>query len=554
MNGKENLPQNKQNDQKWMNRFDMKGKNLNNLLQNDVLARQLLKRKAAGNFCERERSDPLDELSYLSAARMSEAIRKKELSPVEVMEHTIRRIEQRNPSLNAFVYTKFDYAMDQAKRLQEQLGAGKVSGGEFCGVPTALKDFLPGKPGWPGSSGGVRALAGAPDAAWSNYARSMEAQGAILVGKTNSPSFAFRGTCDNFLYGPTSTPFDLSRNSGGSSGGSAAAVADGLVPVAEGTDGGGSIRIPAAWCCCYGYKASVGTIPSVNRPNAYAESHPYCFAGAITRTVEDSAMTLNHMAYFDPRDPFSIEYPKRDFRDALKRNIKGMRIAYTLDFGVYAVEPEIAATAARAAQRFAEAGCSVEQVDFRLKRSHNELAECWDDMICINTVDVVESIKRAGVDLMGEHAGDLPEEMRRCIEKAYRGNYLDYARNDAIRTEVYDALQDVFDQYDLILSPTLACDPVPNAKDGNTMGPEYINGEKAERLIGFCLTYFCNFTGHPAASVPAGLSPAGLPVGLQIIGRRFHDADVLAASAAFEQIQPWYHLYERADKRPLLRP
>lgn len=144
LNGKENLPQNKQNDQKWMNRFDMKGKNLNNLLQNDVLARQLLKRKAAGNFCERERSDPLDELSYLSAARMSEAIRKKELSPVEVMEHTIRRIEQRNPSLNAFVYTKFDYAMDQAKRLQSSLAPGRFRAGSSVESPRRLRTFCLG--------------------------------------------------------------------------------------------------------------------------------------------------------------------------------------------------------------------------------------------------------------------------------------------------------------------------------------------------------------------------------------------------------------------------
>ena len=492
----------------------------------------------------------MDGLEYMSAAELAWEIKRKRLSPVEVVDAFIQRIEARNPSLNAVVQKRYEYARKRAKELERALMSGDAKG-DFFGVPTALKDFLPGKPGWTGSFGGIRALKDQVDPAYSNYSQNMEKAGAILMGKTNSPSMAYRGTCDNYLYGPTGNPFNPAYNSGGSSGGSAAAVADGLFPVAEGTDGGGSIRIPAAWCGIYGFKASVGTIPSVARPNAFGDSHPYTFDGALTRTVEDSAMVLNQMAYFDPRDPLSLERPKINYLDALNQSVRGWKIGFTRDFGVFPVEQEIAEIVERAALRFQEAGAIVEPAQFHLTRDHYELAEAWSREININTVDAVERLKRGGIDLLGEHRRDIPPEMAEALEIACRETYLDYGRYEQIRTEIYDAMQDAFDQYDLIISPTVACSPVPNAADGNTLGPEFINGQRVERLIGYCMTYFMNFTGHPAASVPAGMTSAGFPVGMQIVGRRFHDSDVLAASAAFECIQPWKDLYLILQRRAL---
>ena len=181
-------------------------------------------------------------LEALSAAELGREIGTGHITPTEVIEHFVRRIEARNPSLNAFVYTKFEYALAEAKKLEARLARGEEIG-PFAGVPFALKDFLPSKTGWTNSHGGVRSLI-REDPFDSEFCRAMEAAGGIAVGKTNAPAFAFRGTCDNKLYGPTSTPFDTRYNSGGSSGGSAAAVADGLVPIAEGSDGGGSIRCP----------------------------------------------------------------------------------------------------------------------------------------------------------------------------------------------------------------------------------------------------------------------------------------------------------------------
>lgn len=492
----------------------------------------------------------MDGYGYLSAVDLAAAIKGKELSPVEVMDACISMIEKRGPSLNAFTFTAFDEARAKAAESERALMRGDAKG-SFFGVPTAAKDFLPGVPGWPGTTGGVKAVAHQVDGRYGSYTKALTDEGAILVGKTNSPSFAFRGTCDNKMFGPTSTPFKAGYNSGGSSGGSAAAVGDGILLVAEGTDGGGSIRIPAAWCGCYGYKAAAGTIGGAPRPNAYATSHPFCWDGSISRTVKDAAYVLQAMAGYDPSDPFSIDWGERDFVAALDRSLEGWRIGFTPDFGIFPVDPEIAAIVESAAKRFEEAGAVVERVDFDIKRSHFELAEAWCRLISISGMESVEALKAGGIDLLKDHAGDLPMEFVYWVNDAYRRGYADYNRDDVIRTEIFDALASAFVSYDLIVSPTTACHPVPNDPGRNTLGPRELNGEKVEPLIGWCLTYFCNFTGHPAASVPAGLSRDCFPVGMQLIGRRFSDEDVLAASAAFERIQPWRDLYDMVEARPL---
>jgi amidase/aspartyl-tRNA(Asn)/glutamyl-tRNA(Gln) amidotransferase subunit A len=162
-----------------------------------------------------------------------------------------------------------------------------------------------------------------------------------------------------------------------------------------------------------------------------------------------------------------------------------------------------------------------------------------------------EGFKAAGIDVIGDHADDLPPEYRHWLDVGYGMTALDFVRDQEMRTEVYDAVQGVFAEHDLIVGPTLACPPVDNADDGNTVGPTEINGIRVDPLIGWCPTYLFNFTGHPAASVPAGMTDDGLPVGMQIAGRRYADVDVLAASAAFEQLRPWAHTYDRLGDRPL---
>jgi len=363
--------------------------------------------------------------------------------------------------------------------------------------------------------------------------------GAIAVGKTNAPAFAFRGTCDNKMYGPTSNPFDTRYNSGGSSGGSAAAVADGMLPISEGSDGGGSIRIPSAWCGCFGFKASVGTIPSICRPDGWTATHPYCFNGAITRTVEDSALMLNYMARYNPRDPLSLDHGKKDFTELMRKPVRDWKIAFTEDFDVFTVDPEVAKIVREAAWKMELAGAKVEDVHFHFLHDQMAFSELWCRSISIDTAIDMELWKKEGLDLVRDHRDEIPEEFIYWNEVALRSSVMDYRYFNELRTEILDAQQDIFDQYDLIISPVTICPPVLNTTDGNTKGPTELNGRKIEPLIGFCETFFENFTGNPAASVPAGLTASGLPVGMQIVGKKFRDEDVLAAARTFEEICPW---------------
>ena len=488
------------------------------------------------------------EIAWASAADLARRIRRRELSAVEVMTATIERIERRNPSLNAFVFLDLDQAMARARDAEAALAAGS-NVGPLHGVPAAMKDLFDFKPGWPSTFGGVRALRDQVIEAYCPYAERMERAGAILVGKTNSPVMGLRGIADNYLFGPTRNPFDLTRNPGGSSGGSAAAVADGLVPIAEGTDAGGSIRIPAAWCNVYGYRASYGRVPFTGRPNAFASLTPFLFEGTLTRTVEDAAVGLQVMAGPDARDPFSL-LDTPDFVAALSRSVKGWRIAYSPDFDVYPVEPGVAGLVAEAVRGFADAGATIEEVEVGIRRPQHELSDTWNRLMMPLNISGLEGLKSVGIDLMRDHPEDLPPEYRRWIEVGYGLSAMDVWNDQIVRTEVYDAIESVLQRFELLVTPTLACMPVKNATDGNTLGPTQINGEEVDPLIGWCLTYLTNFSGHPSASIPAGLVD-GLPVGMQIIGRRAADVDVLAASAAFERVRPWTDAYRICENRTL---
>ena len=477
------------------------------------------------------------ELERYTAAGLGRLVGNGEISPTEVIRYFAERIEERDPSLHAFTYLKIEEALNDAKKLEDQL-ARREQVGPFAGVPIALKDFLPSKKGWTNSHGGVASLI-MEDAADSAFYAAAAKAGAIAIGKTNAPAFGFRGTCDNRLYGATCNPYHTDYNSGGSSGGTAAAVADGLILMGEGGDGGGSIRIPASWCNLYGFKASVGTVPSVCRPDCWTATHPYCTNGCLTKSVEDSALMLEYMAQYDPKDPLSLPHPFRRFSELMKQGIKGRKIAYTPDFDIFPVDPEVADLVEKAAYALREAGAIVEPVHFHFPHSSNEYAELWCRAISIDTAIDMELWKQNGLDLLRDHADELPEEFIYWNQKALESTILDYRYFNDLRTEMLDAFEDTFADYDLILSPVTICPPVKNDPAGNTKGPDEVCGHKVEPLIGFCETFFANFVGNPAASVPAGLTKAGLPIGMQIIGRKFRDEDVLAASYAYEQIRPW---------------
>ena len=490
----------------------------------------------------------VDDLAYTSAAEIAERVRRRSLSPVEVVDACIARIERRNPSLNAFVFQGFDDARREAKAAEAAVMSGAATG-PLHGVPSAIKDLFDFKPGWPFTFGGVRAMKGCVAQWHCIFAERVEKAGAILLGKTNSPTMGLRGTCDNYLFGPSRNPFDVRKNTGGSSGGSAAVVADGLVPFAEGTDAGGSIRIPAAWCNVVGLKPSFGRVPVVMRPNAFAGDTPFVFEGPISRTVEDAALALNALAGYDPRDPFAIE-TNEDFLAATRRSIKGWKVAYSPDLDVFPVEPAIRKIVDEAVRCFADAGAAVEEVRLGLKRGQRELSNSWTRLMMPLNIGALEGMKAFGIDLMGRHRGDFPPDYLQQIDAGRSLSAMDLAGDQGIRSEVYDAIQGVLATHEILVSPTLAAMPVDNAANGDTKGPTNVDGVEVDPLIGWCLTYLTNFSGHPSASVPAGLS-GGLPVGMQLIGRRYADADVLAAAAAVERRRPWAHAYRICAERPL---
>jgi amidase len=483
------------------------------------------------------------EFAFRSAAELGRLIATRELSPVELVDACIARIEARNPALNAFVFTDFDHARRAARDAESAVTAGAVLG-PLHGVPTAIKDLFDARPGWVSTFGGIPSLRDFRADWYCLWAERMEAAGAILLGKTNSPAFGFRAVCDNVLFGPSCNPFDESRNTGGSSGGAGAAVADGLVPFAEGTDAGGSVRIPAAWCNLFGYKAAVGRVPVVMRPDAFGAITPFVHEGLLTRTVEDAVIGLRALQGYDPRDPFSLD-ERPGYETVLDGDLRGLRIAYTPNFDVHAVDPRIAGVVRGALRHLEDAGAHVEQVELGIRHDQRELSDMWCRLGARLTLPAILGMQAQGLDLLA--GDDIPAPLRFWLDQVAAESPLASVEDSVVRTEIYDAIQGTFADYDLIVSPTVGALPVPNGPRGETLGPSEVDGVAVDPSIGWVLTYMINFTGHPAASVPVGLAE-GLPVGMQVVGRRYDDAGVLRAGRAVEQRVPWASWY------PALQP
>ena len=486
-----------------------------------------------------------NELCFLPATELAERIRRRDISPVEVTEAYLRRIEARNPIVNAYTLVLGDQAMDAARVAEKAVMAG-IPLGPLHGVPVGIKD-LDDVAGVPTSMASLAVKNRVPEKSAVAVERLLDA-GAIVLGKTNTPEFGHKGITDNLRFGPTSTPFAIGYNSGGSSGGSAAAVADGMAALAQGTDGGGSVRIPASFSGCVGFKPSFGRVPSVTRPDGFLWSHPLVHIGPLTRTVADAALMAKVMAGPHGRDPLSLPDDGTDYVGAVEAPPRKLRVAYSPRLGNFPVDPQVSGVIAEAVETMRRQGVEVDEIELDFKADHKELAALWVRTIAIHYAAIAVHWKKDGIDLMGEHAGVLTPQFLTMLKDAYKVSAVDHALDDMLRTGVLDGLEDVFATHDLIAAPTLAIPPVKNATDGNTIGPTSINGETVDPLIGWCMTYPINYTGHPAISVPAGFTAQGLPVGLQFIGRRHADASVLAMAARFERMQPWFGTYRGLAK------
>ena len=481
-----------------------------------------------------------------TAAQIAKLVRSKQIAPLEALESCLVRVAERNPSLNALVHIDEAGARARAQQLQDRIMRGEDPG-ILCGVPTAMKDLFNTYPGWPSTFGGIPALRDFKPPARSAYPRRMEASGAIVIGSTNSPIFGFRGTCDNPLFGATNNPFDLTRNSGGSSGGSAAAVAGGLLTIGGANDGGGSIRIPSAWCGAFGFQPSFGRIPQAARPDAFDIS-PFVYDGAITRTVEDGALALAALACFDNADPFSN--PENvDWQGSLNFPIRGMKIGFSSDLGGYPINPAISEQTAQAVRAFEILGVEIVDLSFNLPFAHDELTRTWCCLVGTRMAGALDIFKSHGVDIEKDHRDDLPDETWTYIDQARTMSLNELRHLQIIRTTVYDLLQQALQKVDFIACPTVASLPVKNSTiAGKTLGPSTIDGRPVDPLIGWCLTYWTNMSGNPAASLPTGLVD-GLPVGLQLIGKRNSDVTLLAACRAFEEARPWSEHYELCEEK-----
>lgn len=482
----------------------------------------------------------VDDLHPQSAVELARQLAGGEVSAVEVAEATLRRIDAGNPRLNAFTTVTYDLALEKARECDAARAAGR-SLGVLHGVPVAIKDLFDFRKGVRSTFGSLPLKDHVPDET-ALYVQRLEDAGAVIVGKTNAPEFGHKGVTDNFVAGPTCNPFDVTRNSGGSSGGAAAAVAAGLVPLAQGTDGGGSIRIPASWCGVYGIKPSFGRVADVTRPDAYISASPFVSAGPLARSVGDAALMLSAMAGPHPRDPFSLPASPTPLAQVGTDGLRGKRVAFSADLGGFPIDPDVARTVEASLAALTEAGAVVEPVSVVLPADQRELAELWVRLMGVLYSDSLVGVEAWGVDLIRDHLDELTPAFRDMLVAAQSRTALQARADERLRSAVYDALEDAWGAYDLLVTPTLAVTAVTNRHDGLTTGPTAIGGVSVEPSIGWCLTYPFNFTGHPAASLPAGFA-SGLPVGLQIVGKHHDDAGVLAASAAFEAVSPWIQTY-----------
>ncbi len=464
------------------------------------------------------------DLCWMPASALAIAIAKKKVSPVEVVDAVLSRIDTLK-ELNAYVTLDAERARQAAKAAERAVMRRGARLGPLHGVPFSVKDLIITK--------GVRTTFGTRlyrDNVPTEDAPSVErlkTAGGIMLGKTNTPTLGWVGVTDNLLFGVTRNPWSLAHTPGGSSGGAGAAVAAGLAPLAIGTDGGGSIRKPAAWCGIFGLKASWGRIPVYPSSAAWSLSH----AGPMTRTVKDAALMMNVCAGPDERDQYSLPPAGVDYVKALKGHLKGLRVAWSDTLGIApAVDPEVRETTAKAARAFRELGCRVESVSPTWPSPY----DCWRTIFLggIGARLAPYLDRRDQID-----PGLLPivEEMTKFPPAKYVQAWFD-------RLAWWQHARAFFERYDLLLTPTVACPPLRIGE----FYPAEIGGVPVGREAASVFTFIFNMTGQPAATVPCGFTKAGLPIGLQIIGRRFDDVTVLRASAAFEAARPW------AQRRPAL--
>jgi amidase len=462
------------------------------------------------------------DICFVPAGELVRLYRARKTSPLEVMEAVLARIDAVNPLVNAYVTVARESALAEARRATQALGRRGTKLRPLHGVPVAIKDLT--------STKGIRTTWGSrvyqdhvPDKDDLVVER-LKAAGAIVVGKTNTPEFGAGGNTFNALFGATRNPWNTALTCGGSSGGAAVAVACGMGPIAQGTDLGGSVRVPASFCGVLGFRPTPGLVPAYPRTLAW---DTLSVTGPLARTVGDVALMLSALAGPDDRAPISYEIDASQFTRAVKASsIKGWRIAWTPDLqGLLPVDEEVVGVAQSAIRILKSLGAKVETAspDFSGVKE-----------IVRGTRSVTMIALQA--DKLPGWREQLPKDLVRDIDQGLTRTARDVAHSEMLRSALWHRVREFMVGRDLLVLPTVAVPPFPVEQPY----PTEIDGKMLDDYTEwFYLTYAITLTGLPAISVPCGFTVSGLPVGLQIVGRRRQEAAVLRAAAALEEAAPW---------------
>jgi len=455
------------------------------------------------------------ELCRLTACAQRELIVRREISCEELLTAHLNWIDVVNPEVNAICTLVPEPALERARAMDSDLSGG-AEPGALAGLPVAIKDLVNTK--------GIRTTYGSPlfadhvPATDAVHVARLQAAGAIVIGKTNIPEWGAGSQTFNTLFGVTATPWDLSRTAGGSSGGAAAALASRMLPIADGSDLGGSLRNPAAFCNVVGFLPSPGRVPSVERPDGW---NPLPVLGPMARTVADAGLLLSVMAGRDARDPLSLTDDPTVFRHTDKGDAAGVRIAWTEDLGFLPVERAVRETFSACRGVFADLGC-------RLEDAHPDLEDA---------PEVFQVLRARGflgryIEYYENQREQLKDTVQWNTAKGLRQSVSEVARAEASHTEIYRRMLGFFDDHDFLVLPSTQV--VPFSKELDWV--REIEGTTFENYLQWMeICTVISLTGCPAISLPAGFTEDGLPVGLQIVGAPGRDLDVLRLAQIFEQ-------------------
>ncbi|HTC62573.1 MAG TPA: amidase [Candidatus Saccharimonadales bacterium] len=454
-------------------------------------------------------------ICFMSVIEMARQIREKKLSAREALAAHLKQIERVNPKVNAIVTLVAEMATQAAAKADE-MQAHREKLGPLHGLPVTHKDLL--------ETRGIRSTFGSP--LYKDYipaeddivVERMKRAGAITIGKTNTPEFGAGSQTFNKVFGATRNPYDLTKTCGGSSGGAAVSLACGFAPVVSGTDTGGSLRNPAAFCNVVGFRPSVGRVPN---PKAAFAWSTLSTSGCLGRSVADLAYVLSTIAGPDPRAPLSINEPGEIFARPLDRNFKGVRIAWFKDIGGVPFDPRVRSVVDGQRKTFESLGCIVEQAEPDFAPAE----------IAFRVLRSLASANTFGARLH-DHPDAFKDTLKGEIEEGLHLTGMEVARAETAHGELWRGFQAFLEKYEYFILPTTQLPPF----DVNTPYPIEIAGVKFSNYIDWMKScWYISATGNPAASVPAGFTREGLPIGIQIVGRAKQDFSVLQLAHAFEQ-------------------